>query len=466
MGWSRPALVWGGWVMIVGSALALASYGCGDDGDGGTGGTGATTGTGGGGATGGTGGEGGAEVASITFIAVEIEQGGAKLPLEGATVAFDAPGGQRVEEATGADGRVTFDGVDWSLGQAAATAYLPDRMLSSVVNLDEAVLGQIFLIDGAVPLPMAVLTSTTPETATVSGTATGLQDQGHRLVVNVVGILGGSEWSGAGDGTWTVAVPTGEPFVIQGVEGDNVTTLPSGQGYDRAIHQVAHQSHGAITDDTTGVVLDFGANALATQTADVSFSLPSRADSPVRDGWPYSFVCASNSRYCFGWPTHIDVSTDGNQFDVSLLWVEPTWAEDVVTSCQVNDGNRLLALNNVPGYPQTGNLGLIPDVPAWTTPASSTAPHPLHEPIAWEQYEADVPISTLSLIRTGGRAVWQIAAGANTTSLTIPAPPSPVDTAALLGTTFLGGQLTGGTVDWDAWAWTRYANAESILVQP
>ncbi|MBW2456890.1 MAG: hypothetical protein JRI68_20410 [Deltaproteobacteria bacterium] len=467
MRWNTRIVVRVGWIAIIGGAVALASYGCDDDGDGGAGGTTATGG--GGGATGGMGGNGGAQGDSVTFIVLTPDDDGPPgEPAAGATVAFDAPDGTRTEEVTGADGKVTFDGIDWSLGSASATAHLTDYALTSRVNLDETWLGVMELVNDAVPIGLGNLVEDTVETATVSGTFSGLQDTGHRMTISATGIMGGSLWEGPGTGTFVLTVPTGEAFVIQGIEATQATILPSNQGLDWPIHQVAHQNHVAITDDVTGVVLDFGANAMTTHTASASFTLPTRADSPVRAGWPYTYICASNAYYCFGWPTHIDVSTDGNQVDMDFLWVEPTWAEGVGTMCRMNDhsSGQFLSINYVAGYPQGGDLGAIPDVPKWSSPATPTTPHPVHSPILWELFDADVPYMTMFMQRNTGTRPWNIDSGPNTTSLTIPTPPSSVDAADLLGTSFITTEMYVGEIDWDTYNWTRIARADPIRLQP
>ena len=77
-----------------------------------------------------------------------------------------------------------------------------------------------------------------------------------------------------------------------------------------------------------------------------------------------------------------------------------------------------------------------------------------------------VDVGGAALVRGNIGTVWQIAAGENTTSLTIPAPPSPVDPAETVGTMFLTGYLSRGTVHWDSWLWTRWTRAESVRLQP
>ena len=114
---------------VLGVVTASVTFGCGDDEAspaGAASGTGAT-GAGAAGAAGGAGGAGagGAGGESVTFIVVESLLGEPTAPpVEGAMVAFDAPGGERVEQSSGADGKVTFTGVDWSKGKAAVSAYL------------------------------------------------------------------------------------------------------------------------------------------------------------------------------------------------------------------------------------------------------------------------------------------------------------------------------------------------------
>ena len=90
------------------------------------------------------------------------------VPMEGATVAFDAPGGERTETVSGADGKVTFEGVDWTLGTAAATAHQPDYALGSVVNIDPSNLAGIFTIDDVIALRTMLIETETPEMRTIT----------------------------------------------------------------------------------------------------------------------------------------------------------------------------------------------------------------------------------------------------------------------------------------------------------
>ena len=83
----------------------------------------------------------------------------------------------------------------------------------------------------------------------------------------------------------------------------------------------------------------------------------------------------------------------------------------------------------------------LPDMPKLTSPTSETEPHPLHDPIVWELFDADVPFTSIRLQRSDGTFPWNIDSGPNTTSVTIPAPPSTVDGADL--SYFIEQWLTG-----------------------
>lgn len=346
-------------------------------------------------------------------------------------MAFDEPGGARVEKTTGADGKVTFDGIDWSAGSAAVTGYLDGFVLNSRVNLDEQSVADLDRVEDAVPLWLVDTTvPTPPETITVTGSVEGMLDTSHRVVVNVVGVLTGSEWSGTANGTFSVEAPSGEPYTLQVLETVQ-SNLPSGQGYQMDIFQVANITMAESTEDVSGVVLDMAANLVTTKTADVTVSTPTRADSPVRTGLGVGLVCPLNSSFCTGWSTHIDISSDGNRFEDSLLWHEPSWATDVVTSFRVYDGNNLVALWEVPSWPTAGDMGAIPDTPSWVVPAEGVTPG-VHDPFEWTLNNDDVPTVRL-YVRRNQSNVWIIDAGADATSATIPELPTTADSDSLLG---------------------------------
>ena len=396
----------------------------------------------------------GAGGASLTFVVVDGSKANDdKWPtIAGAKVAFDAPDGARTELTSGSDGKVTFEGIDWSKGKASVTAHLDGYSLWSSVGLSETRIAAAPKIHDAWPLILVNRSPTIPKMVSVSGTATGFQDPAHRLIVNVANTTFPSskiEWQGTSDATFTVSVPSDEPFMIQGFEMTPPVALE--HGYDQPIHQMLQVSFDPITADKTGVVLDFKANAAAMKTADVWMTLPKRTDSPVRNGYPVGLVCPVGSIACTGWSTHVAISGDGNQVDDSLFWAEPSWATEPLTWIHVYakapgsiGANTLVSWRFVQTCPKAGLMGALPDSPQWVLPAESVSDvYPLHQPLEWKLFE-EASYVDLTLLR-GKTLVWMVEAGPNATSLTVPPLPSGVDPADVFGGT-LQGSIRAGEV--------------------
>jgi hypothetical protein len=325
--------------------------------------------------------------------------------------------------------------------------------------------------DGDVPIYLASLTAVPAETVTVSGTATGLQDTAHLYTVNYFGgvdapMASNSESTQAGTAGFSMTVPRGVPFALQAFEHVDVA-LPSGQGHDWTIYGMARLDLGPIDADQTGVVLDFATNAVPTSTADVSMLLPTRAESPLREGAPYCFVCAANSYYCEGWPTHLDISADGNQFEMTFLWYEPPNIEGPNWFCQVSHGtgNTLeVSQTLVDGYPQTGGQGTLIDVPRWITPSDPETPYPLHDPLQWEWFDADIPVSAVAITRNQA-PVWYVMAGPDATTITVPELPSTADAAQILGSSPRA-VVYGGVRNDDGSGWVQLAQSLGTRLAP
>ncbi|MFH2009305.1 MAG: hypothetical protein ABI333_22130 [bacterium] len=402
---------------------------------------------------------------SLTFVIYTFSDTDATyIPAEGVSVAFDAPGGVRTEADSGADGKVTFTGVDWTAGLGAVTFYQFGYAMFSSVNLDPDRMADWVNEDGEYAMSLSPLTTETPEMVTVSGTATGLADTSHYYTVNTTNTEGqGTEWSGFGTQGFSIQVPSGEPFYFQSLEAE-YTELPSGQGYNRPIYGVMHMDYGPLTANETGVELDFGAYGMTTHTADVSMLMPPRTDSPMRTGSiPYCFFCATNSVYCHGWPTYLDVVDNQNRIDISFLWVEPTYPEDLFWFCYVAGQSGELAQTIVPGTPQQDAEGTLIDTPTWVTPSDPLVAHPIADPVEVTYYE-DVEISSLS-IKRGGMAVWYVDGGPNATTMTIPALPSWVVSSQFLGA---NPSMTayGGMVNAEGTRWQRYAAGVTARLEP
>jgi hypothetical protein len=373
------------------------------------------------------------------------------VPAAGVLVAFDAPGGERAEVTTGADGLASFEGVDWSLGDGAVTAYLADHTMVSVVNMDETLYTDSLdeNQDLLIGLP-SLIAPPDPTFVTISGTATAMDDTAHNLTVNtptIQNLVGDSEWYGTGNQTWSVDVPTGETFVLQAVERSDWTALPSGQGFTDMLHQWMQIEYGPVTADETNIELDFDAYNMTTYTADVSVLMPTRTDSVLRTGnTPFCYMCTSSSRYCHGWPTYLDVVDSHNRIDISFLWVEPDYAQDHMWFCRVTAATGEYAQSNFDGKPTQDQQETLIDVPTWVTPADPTVSHDLYAPMEWTWYE-DVNFAEV-IIAANGIEWWIVHTGPNATTATVPQPPTGAHVAAFLGANATA-YIFGGTIEND-----------------
>jgi hypothetical protein len=431
----------GGWGLAIVLAAAWGVAGCGDDDSGtddagrddvavddgrdaaedaGEEGTaedaGETTGEDGGGGTG-------------TLALQVIEYGDwpdlAEIPVGDVTVALDEPGGGRTELTTDAEGRVTFEGLDWSLGTAATTLYKDGYALASRVGIEEQAEELKLSIYAMEEVPP-------PEFVELSGTAT-MADPTHTLTVSAT--IPNEIFSLEGP-AWTLPVMPGLEFTLIGVESSfNSTT---GREIDRTIHGWLMADHAAVTAATT-VALDFTTPAAAT-TVSGSFTLPSRADSRLRTAG-YGLVSVYSDNYytgLIGNSTHSDVSGDGNSIAYDVEYVQPAGAEPMTVFFVVTGDEFSRAM--VGGYPTAGahDAGLL-DLPLLTVPATMSTRHPLHDPMQWQLFDTDVRV--LVYLFRDEQTVWTVRGPDDATTIAIPDPPAGVDTTALLGTGLLEGTL-------------------------
>ncbi len=362
------------------------------------------------------------------------------LRLAGAVVAFDLPGGERVERTSGADGHVTIHGIDWTLGEAAMTVYKDNYAMFSVVGIDADTMvassnPYIHEVEGVPALYLMLLALPVLPELTVTGTATQLVDPAHDYMVFTARSTATTYWNGAGTDDFSIVAPENEPFTLIGIENTEVM-LPSGQGTDYTVHRAMELNVEPTAGPTLAVELDFQADELPVHTADASMVLPTRADSPLRDGMGYFFVGYKDGFYSIGWGSPIDISVDGNRFEGQISWIEPTLVEDPFQFFMVQHGStgaRSVAIE--PGYPQ--GIAVDPplyDVPKWVTPSDPMSYYPLHDPMQWELFN-NCPVVVLTVQRSGF-TVWRVRAQANATTMTVPQPPSTVNVNSFLGPSF------------------------------
>jgi len=389
---------------------------------------------------------------------------GTLIPVEGAIVAADPPGGDRMEVITGADGLATFENVDISAGLEALSIYKPGYILHSVLNMSEQDY-EDGLVNGSVAIEVGQLDPPSPnvDMATVSGDATGLVSSMNRLFV-FPHRAEGTNYSGPSSVPYSFDVEQDADFTIVAIEGDD-GALPSNRGYFVDVDKAMVADHVAINGPTADYDLDFEMWEVTPQTADASIMLPTRADSPLRDGWPNVWVMSTQSTLwsMTGWAESVDISADGNHFDLSYIWVEPALLEGAYTYHIVQhptSGEYSFSIRR--GYPQAGAIDPpLLDTPRWTTPADPMVPHAITEPLVWEWFD-DVEVSSLAVLR-GDTIVWYVVAGENATTATLPAPPNNIAASQIIGSAPQA-FVYGGYLDDDGWV--QFARSLAVRLAP
>jgi hypothetical protein len=351
---------------------------------------------------------------------------GAATPGSGAVVALDAPGGARVEQTAGADGRVTFTGLDWSAGTAAVTAYLDDaHVMATRVGVTEA--------DGEVPMPLDSLGS--PELVEVNVTAHNLQNPTNGYVMAAATVQGiqcqGSSAYAPVDPSCTLEVIPGQAFTIVARAGDYLSC--GARCLSEPIFSWATVDVPALTGPTDAT-LDFAAPATATTVAG-AFAMPGRADSPLRsDTSCLSYTLSAAGGAYVGLATSSRVTADGSTCEdegqfVGVAGVDAPMTIYWVTkiNSQAHEADSWVEVpGNLVAGPQT--LPFL-DAPAFVTVAGS----PLHGPLEWTLFDAGVSVS-LIFSRSDAARVWRVAfPQVDATTLTLPQPAASVDVSALLG---------------------------------
>ncbi|MBI5488106.1 MAG: hypothetical protein HY905_12305 [Deltaproteobacteria bacterium] len=347
-------------------------------------------------------------------------------PAEGATVALDKPGGERVEETTEADGRATFDAIDWSLGEAAVTAALEGYVVNSRTGVVEA--------DGEVELGVG-RRGPSPDLVELSGTVTGMAADANTLSVGTT-VHGESYWSSGPD--WSIQVEPGAAFTIVAAERHSGAGS-TGQHLEMTVDHWLLVDHAAITGATT-FDLDFATGATPT-VVEGSFPMPARVESRLRTsglGWITTYLTVGSATV--GYPTATDPSSDWNSVVYTVEYVEPPGVavEDVRTQyCLVQNDDYSCAIED--GYPGAGVQSVtLLDLPQMTHPTGVT-PYPLHDPVEWEAWDNDV--YPLLILEDDIGRVWTIRGPMDGTSIVVPALPSIVDEAELLGTGVVEGSF-------------------------
>jgi hypothetical protein len=279
---------------------------------------------------------GGGGDGTLALEVLHVLEGGETEPAAGARAVLDRPGGGQEELAVGADGRVTFEGLDFSLGKATVTFWDEGYVLTAITNVGEA----------GVPAPIHLLRRVEPgDVVTVSGTVSGMMDAAMNTLV--MSTTTGGFYNGGP--SYSMEVPTGEAgeMVVFEYSSSNVT-----RGSEATLHQAVTVPLSAPAADTT---IDFDFATPATLTT-VSGSIPApsslRGDSALNTGEVFIRVSGNDIGGAFlGTQTRFEESASG--FDYDLSFVELAAAAEPYTAFIVNDLPEQ-SLVFVEGWPTAG----------------------------------------------------------------------------------------------------------------
>lgn len=342
-----------------------------------------------------------------------------RTPLEGATVALDGPDG-RVELQTDAAGRVTFTGLTLSESHTV-TAHLEGRNLFTVAGIDRTRLDTsladeaLLAPDGAVRLPLGERPLAPDELVTVTGTVSGMLDEGHFLNITATSGFDAHQDTGT---AFELEVEPGEAFDLYVIEFHPGEEIIEGRGYTTVFDQVRKVSVDALDADAT-VDVDFADGTIATQTSTGSFSSPpgeffERADLFV-------FLRSSFETDFAGLGGLQRLELVGDRFELeATTWAEGRSDEEVITQFFFQTGPRFSGAN-LTGDRLDDDTDIVFQSPVDpVTPAFGVA-HPMEEAITWDLVETE---GFSVQVTVDDRFLWQVVAGPSATSVIIPDPPS------------------------------------------
>ncbi len=354
----------------------------------------------------------------------------------GAAVALDLPGGGRAEATTGPDGTVAFEGIDWTAGTAAVTAFAEGRGLASRLGIEGS---------GTETATVELPDASEGEHVEASGFADALTGAGSYFEVWGLDIHGDSFRLGS---DWALGLPVGEVVTLASQEMTR-QVLPSGRGLDQAFLSRVILESGPHYADTT-FDIDLGSTLPASAAAG-TFLAPPRPGSPMRSAAANAYVSVYQrveavpgrpplAQGRLGEPTYFEVSADLSSVDFEVEWI--TWDGSVSPGTGYYMG---LPDGAGGGACQAWMLGLpIPgpqdftfvDVPEILVPEDLLVPHPIGEAVEWLAFDTGV-VPSLVLDLDGDPwsdvSAWWIEGPGDATSITVPEPPSSVDLHSIVG---------------------------------
>lgn len=413
------------WMVALTTSLALAACSGDDSSPGGAGGTSGTGGAGGVGATGGLAGTGGAAGQTGLGIAVRNLDGQA---LPGATVAFDAADGTRVEKTAGPDGMAYFDEPAAGAASPTATAHLQGYAAVTVVNVLEQgdyVAGQPYVIN-LVELERG-------NTVQVTGDVAAL-GVGHTLLVTS---SDGGSYQGNPE-HYSLDVLAGKSFTLLAAE--FTAEWPTPNAFVQPFYGFAKLDHAAL-DANADILLDMAKNHLASETVTGSFALPKQPDSMLLgDGaWGYAMVSTFSSNFRFGLGfasmSKFNSTTQRVDYDIEHVKAAPdsevgVWYMLYESLGGFSQGAPAYSIATESGYPAAGPRDFVLLEPPHVT-YSKTTPRPLHDEMKW--VDATPALPTLVQVIVAQRSVWTAVVPPGLDHFTLPAPPSSLSEESTFG---------------------------------
>lgn len=346
-------------------------------------------------------------------------------PVADVQVALDRPDGTRLGESTSdAEGLVVFELAEgeWPVDVAlSATAYHEDYVMHTLTGVVPP--------SSTEPLPITIQPrweAPTEDRVLVEGRTRNRQTSGNGwLFVTSTAPYG--TWFERQSSTWALRTLRGVPFDV--VAFNYFYTPVSSWDYDLRVAQAARVSSDGLDDDSV-IDIDFEADAVVPTDFEGSFALPSRPSSPLlaRSSRPTVLVRVAGSYWSgfVGFQTRLRLEGSvveyggvvvktpeygGNWY---LYWVETG-----------GSGGQSYAFGR--GVPDGAQPQLL-DLPEWV----SVDGQRIDEPLSWEIF--DEGVRPMVWIRSpSGEVIWQAEVPEDATSVTLPAPPSNVDLAGLLG---------------------------------
>ena len=364
----------------------------------------------------------------------------AQTPGAGATVALQGSYGVIGEKTADTQGRVTFTGIEFDKGAVSATAYLGGYPLYSRMGITETT--------DEVPLWIQVPVHHGKELVEISGAR--IRDPAVPGLGETTSFEGlWNTWFEDTTSTWTLdtwnsLVPKGEPFSVVAWSFTPGTAAQRETLWEQ-MEWIA-VDHDAVDQPTT-IDLDFS-QPLTAKSVQGNFVPVLRADSPaLLAGYPTIGVGSWRNGYSGPWvgiQDHVWFDSVGaTRVNYSVQWVElPDFVEPTtVFGIDVPPCWGYVSIM-VPGYPKAGTqTGMaFLDQPLLLSPVDPDVLHPLHSPIEFHLYDANVAVF-LRVWRQGA-IVWSVEIPETETTFTMPRLPSTVDSAAVLGTDALQAKLT------------------------